>query len=593
MNSALLELQKALDSSSRLGFAVRALATTLAVAAVVVALAARSLSSAYARLKAARHFDLDGTPLASAQRVRHVTDDIAHTLFLCARAHSFFCLAAYVREPEPPFKSKAKVVIMHWFNVGSHVALNEAHALAELPSDHMPGLRVTLRAGSPPALSAPACGASAARSLVVGTIRMGFGHHRIAYATASWGVASGRDTYFHDLLAIDSAESSLIKETDKLYSMGSRLASELGGAVERMWGGLTKSGDADALRVTYQMAEHLRPLLLAFDRDTPIIATHCLVGLLAVACGFTNVINLVIDNHAQWFIVVPGALNLVQGPSNYHSLLRMGVPPSKLKLVGAWVPKPLVDGIPADCAARIARAKDRANSPLRVLLPVGGAGAQRSFICNLVAALMPEVRAGRVQLLLNAGDHAHMRDAFTAALEAGGGKRAANSPPDGLAFGSGKGDGPAGGADGVAYATVTSMDGVLRFCDGLRAGRSPAAPVILFTFAEYFPAVAATDQLCRVTDVLACKPSELAFYPVPKLMIRRVGDHEAYSAMRASEMGDGTLEARELPDALAYVRLFGAEGGDLAIAMNEAIIKNNQIGIYSGCQHAVELAIKA
>lgn len=36
-----------------------------------------------------------------------------------------------------------------------------------------------------------------------------------------------------------------------------------------------------------------------------------------------------------------------------------------------------------------------------------------------------------------------------------------------------------------------------------------------------------------VADILCCKPSELAFYPIPKLMIRRVGDHEAHSATRA------------------------------------------------------------
>lgn len=58
--------------------------------------------------------------------------------------------------------------------------------------------------------------------------------------------------------------------------------------------------------------------------------------------------------------------------------------------------------------------------------------------------------------------------------------------------------------------------------------------------------MATTDLLSRVTDILCCKPSELAFYPVPKLMIRRVGDHEAYSALRASELGDGTLELREV-----------------------------------------------
>ena len=94
----------------------------------------------------------------------------------------------------------------------------------------------------------------------------------------------------------------------------------------------------------------------------------------------------------------------------------------------------------------------------------------------------------------------------------------------------------------------------------------------------------------RVADVLACKPSELAFYPVPKLMIRRVGDHEAYSAVRASELGDGTFEARELGEALDYLALFAAEGADLVRAMNDAIVRNGSIGVYDGCKVAVETA---
>jgi hypothetical protein len=51
-----------------------------------------------------------------------------------------------------------------------------------------------------------------------------------------------------------------------------------------------------------------------------------------VAAGYENVINLVIDNYAQWFTVVPRALNLVQGPTNYHNFLKMGIPPSQLQL---------------------------------------------------------------------------------------------------------------------------------------------------------------------------------------------------------------------------------------------------------------------
>lgn len=90
-------------------------------------------------------------------------------------------------------------------------------------------------------------------------------------------------------------------------------------------------------------------------KDTPIIATHCLVGNAAIAAGFKNVINLVIDNYPQWFVIVPGALNLVQGPINYAHFMRMGVPENELKMVGHWCPADLVNNIESDTAARKAR----------------------------------------------------------------------------------------------------------------------------------------------------------------------------------------------------------------------------------------------
>jgi hypothetical protein len=78
---------------------------------------------------------------------------------------------------------------------------------------------------------------------------------------------------------------------------------------------------------------------------------------------------------------------------------------------------------------------------------------------------------------------------------------------------------------------------------------------------------------------------------VPKLHIRRVGDHEADSAKRSSELGDGTLEAREVSDATAYVNMF-IESPALLKSMNDAIMKNNKIGIYDGCKRAVELVLE-
>eukprot|EP00579_Thalassiosira_antarctica_P006373 CAMPEP_0201883676 /NCGR_PEP_ID=MMETSP0902-20130614/16174_1 /ASSEMBLY_ACC=CAM_ASM_000551 /TAXON_ID=420261 /ORGANISM="Thalassiosira antarctica, Strain CCMP982" /LENGTH=479 /DNA_ID=CAMNT_0048412525 /DNA_START=91 /DNA_END=1530 /DNA_ORIENTATION=- len=458
----------------------------------------------------------------------------------------------------PPNAASA---LKSWFltrlNVGSRVAKKEGYPLKTEDSDKVTGLKVTSRNEN----GANSSG-TAKPPVVVGTIRMGFGHHRIAYATTSWGLGNSdndRETWFHDFLNIDSEEAQMIKDMDKLYSKGSRLASELGGPVEKFWGSMTKSGDEDSLRMTYQFSEHMIPLLNGLDKNSPIIASHCMVACAAVAAGFKNVINLVIDNHAQWFVVVPGALNLVQGPSNYHEFLKMGVPEKDLALAGHWIPRDLVEGIPETCARRIARRK--AGKPLRIIIPVGGAGAQRKFIVNLVGALSGLVKEGKVQLFLNAADHEHMKTAFVGALE----------------------------SNGMDYDNVVDMKGVQAFKKKMMT-EEPSKNVTLFSYDDYFTAVATTDILCNVADVLACKPSELAFYPIPKLMIRRVGDHEAYSALRASELGDGTLEIREVPLAVKYVKLF--LDTNLLEVMCKSIEDNNKIGIYDGCKNAMRLALE-
>jgi len=476
-----------------------------------------------------------------------------------------------------------------WFlcklSFGDRKPSEETVKLASVESTHVPGLQVTERAeerkGSKIQSSANAkplkIDPAAPTPLVIGTIRMGFGHHRIAYAACSWAVhadadsgsspnkkSTGRTTYFHDLLNVDSPEADLIKDADAIYSKMSRITSNIGGIVERAWGKAMLSGDSDALRISGLTAVHLRPLFKDLPLDTPIIATHCYVALAAVAAGFTNVINLVIDNHAQWFVVVPGCLNLVHGPVNYQNFLKMGVSPKNVQLAGHWIPRDLVLNIPDDCARRIARATSPEFKPRRILIPVGGAGAQRNFICKYVKSLAPLIKQKKVQLFLNAGDHIHMKAAFESVLRE-------------IGF-------------GENYDTVTTTAGVHEFRDNLLAGNEPTSTVTLFSFSEYFPAVATTDILSRVADVLACKPSELAFYPVPKLMIRRVGDHEQYSALRAAELGDGTLEAREIEDCDKYMDLF-VNGSDLLEQMNTSIIENNKNGIYDGCNNAVKIAL--
>jgi hypothetical protein len=93
----------------------------------------------------------------------------------------------------------------------------------------------------------------------------------------------------------------------------------------------------------------------------------------------------------------------------------------------------------------------------------------------------------------------------------------------------------------------------------------------------------------RVVDVLITKPSELAFYPVPKIFNERVGAHEAWGAIRSAELGDGTIETRSVARTLQAIDLMTQET-DLMDLFCDSIVKNKQIGIYDGAYKCVELA---
>jgi hypothetical protein len=85
------------------------------------------------------------------------------------------------------------------------------------------------------------------------------------------------------------------------------------------------------------------------------------------------------------------------------------------------------------------------------------------------------------------------------------------------------------------------------------------------------------------------KPSELSFYPVPKLMLRRVGGHEAYGALHTSELGDGTYECRTPEEICGMLRAMELDG-DILGQMNECILENKKTGLYNGAYEVVRLA---
>ena len=126
------------------------------------------------------------------------------------------------------------------------------------------------------------------------------------------------------------------------------------------------------------------------------------------------------------------------------------------------------------------------------------------------------------------------------------------------------------------------------FCDAALSG--DVGGVHVFWHENIFEAVYCTNLLMRSADVLLTKPSELAFYPIPKLFLKRIGGHEKWGAIHSAEVGDGTLECEDVPHTLQMVDLFLDED-TLLREMCEAISINKSVGLYDGAYKAVEIAM--
>ena len=62
-----------------------------------------------------------------------------------------------------------------------------------------------------------------------------------------------------------------------------------------------------------------------------------------------------------------------------------------------------------------------------------------------------------------------------------------------------------------------------------------------------------------------------------------------WGAIHSAEVGDGTLECRDIPHTLQMVQMFLE--GDLLREMCENIMTNQTIGLYDGAYKVVEIAM--
>jgi len=425
-------------------------------------------------------------------------------------------------------------------------------------------------ASEPFDLYADAAANGAGKPVVIGNIRMGFGHYRIAMAMASAAHALGYTPYWFDLMSFtDTTCSKIISSQNDLYSLGSRLSQKSRLFNKLYWEPLNSEGFR---KLTYNASDQKTAELMVtpfadLPSDVPFVGTHAWPSQAAVHAGFSRVVNAIPDNWPMALHLAEGAVHTVQTPSSYFGYRTLRgmdkkrvlrpMPEDAIAYTGHYVDYELQVNIPFDCARR--RARLDAGGPVRYLLSVGGAGAQFDLFKRIAETLVDYIENGEAVLFVNVGDHRAVWDNLAEAVPA-----LANATCHFEDF-----------EETAAFAEA-ALDGTV---EGIHA----------FYDSDIFSAVYSTNLLMRACDLLITKPSELSFYPVPKLMIQRVGGHEAWGAIRAAEIGDGTFELQTPAEIAGFIDLVQADPGVVA-CMCDNIEAADKQGIYNGAYRVINLA---
>ncbi len=420
------------------------------------------------------------------------------------------------------------------------------------------------------------------KGIIVGNIRMGFGHYRISMAIASAAHSRGYIPYWMDLNSYpETTCTKVIGAQNDLYSMGSRLSQKSKLFNSLFWEPMNYEGFR---QLSYNAsdqknAELMAPVFKNVPRDIPVVATHVWPAQAALHAGMKNVLNAVPDNWPMALHYAEGALHTVQTWYAYQGY-RIGngflkekivkpMPKDSLMYVGHYIDHELVSNIEKDCEARTARVKN--GEPMRFLLTIGGAGAQKEIFAEIIKYLLPYVKENKAAIYVNVGDYRNVWDSLNEEIPEMKKISVAH-------FG-----------DGIKERSLE--DRIPEILSGKFDGEPLDKGIHGFWHQNIFEAVYCTNILMRISDVLVTKPSELAFYPVPKLFIKRVGGHEQWGAVHSAEIGDGTLECRDVPHTLQMLDMFLKDRTYLPM-MCENIIHHKACGIYDGAYRVVEEAMK-
>ena len=407
------------------------------------------------------------------------------------------------------------------------------------------------------------------KPLIVGNIRMGFGHYRISIAMASAARALGYTPYWLDLASFDATGSKMIRYQNELYSKASRISqkSKLFNAI--VWEPLNSEGFK---KITYNAkdqknSELLVPIMRNIPKDTPYIATHVWPSQAAIHAGMTHVVNAIPDNWPMGLHLSEGAIHTVQTPFAYMGYKTLdgfakqrlhGLTNKDLKLVGCYVDHELLVNLEEDNKAR----KERLSSgrPVRILMTVGGAGAGYSLYKAMIIHLLPYVKEGKATIFVNFGDH---QDVYQKLLK----------------------DLP----ELQCHEYFNKYDELKELVKKLH--KEDVEGIHAIYNKDIFEAVYSTNLLMPVCDLLITKPSELVYYPIPKVFMRHIGGHEVYGGIFGREMGDATKECPDVKSMNAMLDNLLLDR-EIIPAMCDRIDILKKAGFYNGAYECVKLAVK-
>ena len=159
------------------------------------------------------------------------------------------------------------------------------------------------------------------KGIIVGNIRMGFGHYRISMAMASCAHAMGYKPYWMDLNSYpQTACTKVIRAQNDLYSMGSRLSQKSRLFNKVIWEPLNYEGFR---KLSYNASDQKNAEIMAavfrnIPKEIPVIGTHVWPAQAAVHAGMKYVVNAIPDNWPMALHLAEGSVHTIQTHQAYQ-----------------------------------------------------------------------------------------------------------------------------------------------------------------------------------------------------------------------------------------------------------------------------------